>query len=118
MTWETIGTVTPDGGDWFYFSSPLSSRLIRLTYSGDSPWLEKFKPRAYLRLKIGTDGYSEDWNTIWPKTEFRELLLLEPIPIAPNTLGIRKRRNPYSLGANYSVMLEEFQADPYLIDYG
>ena len=115
MSWETLGTVTPES-DWLPISL-IQSSLIRLTYSGDAAWLDRFNPRAYIRLQIGDDGAASTWRTLWPKTETPELVILSPIPIAFNYLEIRKRRDPYSIHAPYSVFVEEFLAEPYLISY-
>lgn len=116
MSWELLGTVRPER-EWQYLALPLTSRLIRLSYSGDGAWLEKYQPRAFIRLRIGSDGASKRWDTIWPKDGETELLELSPIPIDSNYFEIRKRRNFESLEANYSLTVEEFQAVPYLINY-
>lgn len=115
MSWETLASATPDK-DWLTVGF-VRSRLIRLTYVGDPAWFEKFNIRAYLRLRVGNDGATERWDTIWPKGDDSELLLLLPIPIDFNYLQIRKRRDPYSLNVPYSVIVDEFLADPYLIQY-
>lgn len=116
MSWALLGTVTPKR-EWQYLALPLTSRLIRLSYAGDGDWLEKYQPRAFIRLRIGNDGTSKRWDTIWPKAGETELIELSPIPIGSNYFGIRKRRNFESLAANYSLTVEEFQAMPYLINY-
>lgn len=116
MSWELLGTVTP-GRDWQYLAVPITSRLFRLSYAGDAVWLEKNQPRAFIRLKIGADGSTKRWETIWPKHGETELIELNPIPIDVNYFEIRKRRNFESLAANYSLTVEEFQAMPYLINY-
>lgn len=115
MSWETLGTVSPDG-DWLLIAL-IQSRLIRLTYTGDLAWLDKFNPRAYIRLRVGDDGVSERWKTIWPKSDEQELLILEPILADLNYLEVRKRRDPYSINAGYSITVEEFMEAPYLISY-
>ncbi|MBE9061859.1 hypothetical protein [cf. Phormidesmis sp. LEGE 11477] len=115
MAWANLGSITPDG-EWDSLSFRLQSRLLRLTYIGDEAYLKKFQPRAYLRFRIGSD-YMHDWITIWPKDGLKEVFLFVPIAIASNYFEIRKRRDPYSSNANYSVLVEEFQAEPYLISY-
>lgn len=115
MSWDSIATVTPQT-EW----TPISfvrSRLVRFTYTGDTAWLEKFNVRAYIRVQIANDGVSAKWLTIWPKTENKEIILLSTIPIDSNFLEIRKRRDPYSRNANYTVSVEEYLAEPYLIQY-
>jgi len=113
MSWEQIETIPPSG-EWIGLTTPIQSRLLRLTYTGDTAWLDKFQPRAYLRLRVADVGYSQHWYTLWPKVGPRELLLIEPIPIADNFIELRKRRNPYGLGANYTVTIEEYRAAPYI----
>jgi len=114
MSWQTLGTVTPTS-EWLPIAL-IQSSLIKLTYSGDSAWFEKFQPRAYIRLMVGDDGVTHEWRTLWPK-DTQELVILTPIAIDFNYLEIRKRRDPYSLNAAYSVIVEEFLAEPYLIQY-
>ena len=116
MSWANVGTIAP-GKEWLSLPNRLQSRLLRLSFFGDAAWLEKFQPRAYIRLRVGTEGRTKRWETIWPKDSEEELLLLTPIPIESNYLEVRKRRDPYSAGASYSIIFEEFQAEPYLITY-
>lgn len=116
MSWSNLGSITP-ASDWDSLPFRLQSRLLRLTYVGDAPWLKKFQPRAYIRFRVGFDGYMHDWITIWPKDGQAEIFLFVPIPIGSNYLELRKRRDPYSLNATYSVVIEEFQAAPFLISY-
>ncbi|MEO1741299.1 MAG: hypothetical protein AAFR99_05765 [Cyanobacteria bacterium J06629_9] len=112
--WELLGTITPSG-DWQYFVNPLSSRLLRLTYFGDETWLEKYQPRLYLRLKVGDEGYTEQWETVWPKSGVSELMVVTPITVVSNYLDLRKRRNFESLQANYTLTVEQYMGDPYRI---
>ena len=114
--WATLGTIRPDG-EWQYFADPLTSRLIRLSYLGDQVWLEKYWPKAYLRLKIGFDASAAEWHTFWPKSGESEIFEVSPIPIEPNRLDIRKSRRFESMQANYSITVEEYRAAPYLINY-
>lgn len=116
MSWETIGTIAPSR-DWTALAKQLQSRLIRLSFFGDAEWLKRYQPRAYVRLRVGTEGKTKRWETIWPKDGVEELLLIVPIPIAGNFLEVRKRRDAESLSANYSIFIEEWQAEPYLIAY-
>ncbi|MEM9150669.1 MAG: hypothetical protein AAGB19_09475 [Cyanobacteria bacterium P01_F01_bin.3] len=116
MSWETLGTVLP-GEEWQYIDTPLSSRLISISYVGDETWLRKFQPRLYLRLWFSTGATAARWITLWPKSGEEEILLIDPIPIAPNYLNFRKRRNFESLSANYSITVREYRAAPYLISY-
>ena len=116
MSWETLGTVLP-GEDWQYIDTPLSSRLLLVSYSGDPVWLEKYKPRLYFRLRFSTGANFAKWITLWPKHGEQETLLVEPVPIALNYLDIRKRRDFESLNANYSINIEEYKAAPYTINY-
>ena len=118
MSWEPIGTITP-GEEWQYFAAPLTSRLIRLSYFGDAVWLRRYQSSAYLRLKVGSDADNNaaSWRRFWPKSGEGELFLLLPIPIAYNYLMVRKRRDFKSLAANYTISVDEFRAEPYLIVY-
>lgn len=112
--WVALGSLTPSG-EWQFIATPLVSRLLRLSYAGDDAWLQKYQPRLYLRLKIGDEGKTEEWEVAWPKSGERELVLLDPILIAPNFLEFRKRRDAKSLFANYLLTIEEYQAEPYLL---
>ena len=113
MSWVALGIILP-GEEWQYLIPSLSSRLIRLSYIGDPEWLRRYQPRAYLRLQVENNGSTEGWNTLWPKQGELEVIEVRPVLIGPNFVAIRKRRNPKSLLANYSIQVEEFQAEPYL----
>lgn len=112
--WVSLGTFTPSG-EWQYLATPLSSRLLRLTYQGDAAWLEKYQPRLYLRLRVSDEGRTQEWETTWPKSGERELVLIDPVALGDNFLDIRKRRDFESLQANYQLTVEEYQDAPYLI---
>lgn len=114
--WEDLGTITPEGG-WQYFAQPLTSRLIRLSYTGDPQWLSRHWPKAYLRLRIGVDDSSAHWRTFWPQSGENEIFEVSPIPIEPNYLDIRKSLKFESLQANYLITVAEYRAAPYLINY-
>lgn len=113
MAWASIGLVQPSG-EWQSLAMALTSKLIRIHYTGD---IEQgyYQPRAFIRLRIGNEGVSQDWLTIWLENQKTELIELGVIPIAANFIEIRKRRDFSSLAANYSLAIEEFQAMPYLI---
>lgn len=114
MSWASLGLIRPER-EWQSLALPITSRLIRLSYSGDEEWLEKYQPRAFIRLKIADAGTTQRWLTIWPKHGRSELIELSPIPIDSNFFEIRKRRNFESLAASYSLTIEEYRAEPYLI---
>lgn len=116
MSWELLGTVLP-GRNWQYIDTPLSSRLLLVRYAGDATWLEKYKPRTYVRLRFSTGATVAKWTTLWPRNGREEVFEIAPILVAPNYLDIRKRRSFESLQANYSITIHEYRADPYLITY-
>lgn len=116
MSWAEVGAINPTG-NWAGFLLPLQSRLLRLSFQSEDMLLETFQPRAFLRLRIADEGYSEKWETIWPKLGTMEIVELTPILIASNYLQVRRRRNPYSLQAEYTILIEQSTSDYYLIKF-
>lgn len=112
MAWSSLGQLEITG-EWQPLAPPLTSTLIRISYSGD---IDQgfYQPRAFIRLRIGDHGYSQEWLTIWLENEKTELIVLGVITISANYIEIRKRRDFTSLAANYTLAIEEFQGDPYL----
>lgn len=116
MSWEYFGLIQPSG-EWQRIDFPLTAKLLRFEYFGDREWLRKYQPSLYLRLRIESSGTTARWQRFWPKDGEREAFLIQPIPIKPNYLEIRKRRDFESLQANYSITVSEFLASPYFIEY-
>lgn len=116
MSWIGVGAINPTG-TWTSLNLPLKSRLLRLTFQSQDALLETYQPRAFLRLRIADQGYSERWQTIWPKLNTMEIVELTPILIANNYLEVRRRRNPYSLYAEYTLEIEQSTIDYYLIKF-
>ena len=114
--WVSLGSVAP-GTEWSFLPVRLSSRLIRLSFFGDEPYLKKFQPRAYLRVRVIGEGTQQRWVTLWPRNGTEELIEISPIPINSNFLDLRKRKDPYSENATWSVAIAEFQSERYQINY-
>jgi hypothetical protein len=114
VSWRTLGTLQPTG-DWQQFADPLSSQLIRANYVGDAVWLEKYRVRAFIRLRVEDMGYLGRWLTLWPQSGQQALWVLETLPFGNHYLEVRARRDFASLQAQYQITFEAYDAPPYQI---
>ena len=92
MGWTLLGTLQATAY-WQEFSTPLTSGIIRVSYSGN---IDQYPNgvRGYLRLRYGPDTYSVQWFRLYPKFYEKELYLLSAIFIpsltSSPTLQFRK----------------------------
>lgn len=111
MVWTLVGTLEAQS-HWQEFSTPLTSGLIRVSFSGtfdDYP-----SPiRGFFRLRYGPDSYSVKWFRLYPKYYEKEVYWLNEAFLSSIsgtiTLQFRKWRGLTTLPRDeWTLTIEQF----------